>query len=55
MEPSISAFQHFSAAVQQDRGFLGLLYTLSHYQMMGIKSVPPVVSIKNIKTTGREM
>lgn len=45
MEPSISAFQCSCAAGQGlCQHVIGLLYTLSHYQMMGFKSVPPVVS-----------
>lgn len=45
MEPSISTFQCSCAAGQGlCQHVIGLLYTLAHYQMMGIKSVPPVVS-----------
>jgi len=44
-DPIISAFQCSCAAGQGlCQHLVGLLYTLSHYQMIGMKSVPPIIS-----------
>ena len=43
-----SRWSRLHAAVQPAQGLchhvIGLMYTLAHYQLLGLKSVPPVVS-----------
>lgn len=43
--PSVSSFECSCAAGQGlCQHVIGLMYTLAHYQMLGLKNVPPVIS-----------